>query len=72
MAGLVMQILAALQYIHNSNIVHLDIKPENIVCKDRYTQHKFENKSWIVQSLYFIKQVQSSTEYRSYAALASF
>ena len=32
---LVKQVLNALQYIHESNIVHLDIKPENIVCKDR-------------------------------------
>ena len=32
---LVRQVLTALQYIHDSNIVHLDIKPENIVCKDR-------------------------------------
>ncbi|XP_051273909.1 myosin light chain kinase, smooth muscle isoform X1 [Dicentrarchus labrax] len=28
------QILEAMQYVHKQNIVHLDLKPENIVCVD--------------------------------------
>lgn len=28
------QILEAMQYVHRQNIVHLDLKPENIVCVD--------------------------------------
>ncbi|KAL4660506.1 myosin light chain kinase, smooth muscle-like isoform X1 [Arapaima gigas] len=29
------QILEGMQYMHQKNIVHLDLKPENIVCTDR-------------------------------------
>lgn len=32
-AGFIKQILLGLAYIHSKNIVHLDIKPENIVCE---------------------------------------
>lgn len=28
------QILEGMQYVHKQNIVHLDLKPENIVCVD--------------------------------------
>lgn len=28
------QILEGIQYVHKQNIVHLDLKPENIVCVD--------------------------------------
>lgn len=28
------QILEGMQYVHKQNIVHLDLKPENIVCED--------------------------------------
>lgn len=28
------QILGGMQYVHQQNIVHLDLKPENIVCVD--------------------------------------
>lgn len=28
------QILEGMQYVHSQNIVHLDLKPENIVCVD--------------------------------------
>ena len=28
------QILEGMQYVHQQNIVHLDLKPENIVCVD--------------------------------------
>jgi len=34
-AGFVGQILAAVEYLHSRNIVHLDIKPENILCENR-------------------------------------
>ena len=34
-AGFVGQILAAVGHLHARNIVHLDIKPENILCVDR-------------------------------------
>ena len=30
----VKQILEGMQYVHKQNIVHLDLKPENIVCVD--------------------------------------
>uniref|UniRef100_A0A146P6R4 Myosin light chain kinase, smooth muscle-like n=1 Tax=Fundulus heteroclitus TaxID=8078 RepID=A0A146P6R4_FUNHE len=33
-ARYVQQILEAMQYVHKQNIVHLDLKPENIVCVD--------------------------------------
>ncbi|KAF5899703.1 myosin light chain kinase, smooth muscle-like, partial [Clarias magur] len=33
--GYVRQILQGIQYVHKQNIVHLDLKPENIVCEDR-------------------------------------
>lgn len=33
--GYMHQILQGVQYIHQQNIVHLDLKPENIVCEDR-------------------------------------
>lgn len=28
------QILEGMQYVHKQNIIHLDLKPENIVCVD--------------------------------------
>lgn len=28
------QILEGMQYVHKQNIVHLDLKPENIICMD--------------------------------------
>ncbi|XP_046864995.1 myosin light chain kinase, smooth muscle-like isoform X2 [Xenia sp. Carnegie-2017] len=31
------QLLEGLQYIHRMNIVHLDLKPENIVCVSKYS-----------------------------------
>lgn len=35
------QILEGMQYVHKQNIIHLDLKPENIVCVDhRGTQIK--------------------------------
>lgn len=33
--GYMRQILEGIQYMHQQNIVHLDLKPENIVCVDR-------------------------------------
>ncbi|KAM9456810.1 myosin light chain kinase, smooth muscle isoform 2-T2 [Clarias gariepinus] len=33
--GYMRQILQGIQYVHQQNIVHLDLKPENIVCEDR-------------------------------------
>lgn len=33
--GYMHQILHGVQYMHQQNIVHLDLKPENIVCEDR-------------------------------------
>uniref|UniRef100_A0A8C2DAH4 Myosin, light chain kinase 5 n=1 Tax=Cyprinus carpio TaxID=7962 RepID=A0A8C2DAH4_CYPCA len=33
--GYMHQILEGIQYMHQQNIVHLDLKPENIVCVDR-------------------------------------
>lgn len=33
--GYMQQILEGIQYMHQQNIVHLDLKPENIVCVDR-------------------------------------
>ncbi|KAA0705708.1 Myosin light chain kinase, smooth muscle [Triplophysa tibetana] len=33
--GYMHQILEGVQYMHQQNIVHLDLKPENIVCVDR-------------------------------------
>ncbi|KAF4092982.1 hypothetical protein AMELA_G00028560 [Ameiurus melas] len=33
--GYMRQILQGVQYMHQQNIVHLDLKPENIVCEDR-------------------------------------
>lgn len=33
--GYMRQILEGIQYMHQKNIVHLDLKPENIVCMDR-------------------------------------
>ncbi|KAM4624173.1 myosin light chain kinase, smooth muscle-like [Polymixia lowei] len=33
-ARYVQQILGGMQYVHKQNIVHLDLKPENIVCVD--------------------------------------
>ncbi|XP_026062727.1 myosin light chain kinase, smooth muscle isoform X1 [Carassius auratus] len=33
--GYVRQILEGIQYMHQQNIIHLDLKPENIVCVDR-------------------------------------
>ncbi|XP_060758076.1 myosin light chain kinase, smooth muscle [Neoarius graeffei] len=33
--GYMRQILEGVQYMHQQNIVHLDLKPENIVCEDR-------------------------------------
>lgn len=34
-AGFVNQILTGLAYLHSMNIVHLDLKPENIVCHSK-------------------------------------
>lgn len=36
-AGFIEQLLTGLSYLHNCNIVHLDIKPENIVCQNQET-----------------------------------
>lgn len=33
--GYMRQILEGIQYMHQQNIIHLDLKPENIVCVDR-------------------------------------
>ncbi|XP_076853150.1 myosin light chain kinase, smooth muscle isoform X2 [Brachyhypopomus gauderio] len=33
--GYMCQIIQGIQFMHNQNIVHLDLKPENIVCVDR-------------------------------------
>ncbi|KAG7334725.1 hypothetical protein KOW79_001321 [Hemibagrus wyckioides] len=33
--GYMHQILQGVEYMHQQNIVHLDLKPENIVCEDR-------------------------------------
>ncbi|XP_066498232.1 myosin light chain kinase, smooth muscle isoform X2 [Hoplias malabaricus] len=33
--GYMRQILQGIQYMHQQNIVHLDLKPENIVCMDK-------------------------------------
>ncbi|XP_073674607.1 myosin light chain kinase, smooth muscle [Garra rufa] len=33
--GYMRQILEGIQYMHQKNIIHLDLKPENIVCMDR-------------------------------------
>ncbi|XP_051571133.1 myosin light chain kinase, smooth muscle-like isoform X1 [Myxocyprinus asiaticus] len=33
--GYIRQILEGIQYMHQQNIIHLDLKPENIVCVDR-------------------------------------
>ncbi|KAB5553679.1 hypothetical protein PHYPO_G00041380 [Pangasianodon hypophthalmus] len=33
--GYMRQIVQGVQYMHQQNIVHLDLKPENIVCEDR-------------------------------------
>ncbi|KAI5097141.1 myosin light chain kinase, smooth muscle isoform X1 [Silurus meridionalis] len=33
--GYMRQILQGVQYMHQQNIVHMDLKPENIVCEDR-------------------------------------
>lgn len=33
--GYMHQILEGIQYMHQQNIIHLDLKPENIVCVDK-------------------------------------
>lgn len=33
--GYMRQILEGVQYMHEQSIIHLDLKPENIVCVDR-------------------------------------
>ncbi|XP_061120064.1 myosin light chain kinase, smooth muscle-like isoform X1 [Syngnathus typhle] len=38
-AGYMRQILEGMLYVHKQNIVHLDLKPENIVCTDHTGTH---------------------------------
>lgn len=38
-ARYIQQILEGMHYVHKQNIVHLDIKPENIVCVDTTGTH---------------------------------
>lgn len=37
------QICEAVDYMHTQHVVHLDLKPENIMCQDR-SSHKVENR----------------------------